>query len=256
MELSGRVAVVTGAGSGIGLSMARRFATENMSVVLADVDGASLTAAAADLRGRGAHVHAVRTDVADEAQLNALASEAVEVFGAVHLLANNAGIASPKADVQSFPQSTWERLVDVNLWGTLRGIRAFLPLLEAQGEGHIINTASTAGLQASPGIAPYNVTKAAIIALSETLAAELRAKTSPIGVSVLCPGPVRTNILRADADPEAQQVLNEHGMDPDRVAGLVAEAVSEGHFWILTHPEWEDTLRQRLQAQIAGLLRP
>ena len=197
MELtSGKVAVVTGAASGIGLALAERFARAGLNVVMADVEQPALQAASEKIAGLGGKTLAVPTDVSDEAAVNILAAAAVDRFGAVHVVCNNAGVAS-LADPWFGPLSAWKWVLGVNLWGVIHGIRAFLPVLAAQGEGHIVNTASVAGLV--PGIGPsYDAAKHAVVAISEDLYQAMNVAMLPVGVSVLCPGWVRTSIAQAD----------------------------------------------------------
>ncbi len=254
-ELSGKIAVITGGASGIGLAMARRFAAEGMRVVLADIDEVSLRAAEAHLAEGATEVMAVVCDTSLEADLYALAAATVERFGGAHVLCNNAGVVG-RGDAWRGPMSAWEWVIGVNLYGVIHGIRAFLPIMEDQGEGHIVNTASMAGLVAMPGAAPYNVTKTGVVALSEGLYLELLATGSPVRVSVLCPGFVKTNLLdgqrwadRLGDDPGAPQspigqmidaVLRqglEDGIAPGDVAEQVVRAIQAEQFWILTHPE-------------------
>src|SRR5215467_13893309 len=196
MELAaGKVAVVTGAASGIGLALARRFGRTGLNVVLADVEQHALQDAEQQIAGLGAKTLAVPTDVSDESAVSALAAAAVDRFGAVHVVCNNAGVAS-LADPWFGPLSAWEWLLGVNLWGVVHGIRAFLPVLAAQGEGHIVNTASVAGL--IPGVDPiYDATKHAVVAISENLYQAMKLAGLPVGVSVLCPGFVRTGLMDA-----------------------------------------------------------
>src|SRR6478609_4697509 len=190
-DLKGKVAVVTGGASGIGKGLAARFAAEGMNVVIADVEEPALEATAAELGVVG-----VRTDVSDEASVQALAAAAVERFGTVHVVCNNAGVMS-SADPWFGPLSAWTWLLGVNLWGVIHGVRAFLPVLAAQAEGHIVNTASIAGLYPGFGAA-YDATKHAVVAITDDLYTGMQQVGLPIGVSVLCPGWVRTNILDAD----------------------------------------------------------
>jgi NAD(P)-dependent dehydrogenase (short-subunit alcohol dehydrogenase family) len=258
---AGKVAVVTGAASGIGLALAERFASAGMHVVLADVDDAGLTAAAEKLAARGVETLTVRTDVSDEASVQALAAAAVARFGTVHVVCNNAGVMS-SADPWFGPLSAWTWLLGVNLWGVIHGVRAFLPVLAAQGEGHIVNTASIAGLYPGFGAA-YDATKHAVVAITDDLYTSMRQAGLPIGVSVLCPGWVRTGILDAqrnwptglgDEPPAAlgadvvlghvRRVIDE-GMPPAAVADLVANAVEAERFWVLPHPEFVDLAVQR-----------
>src|SRR5215472_7767421 len=195
MELTaGKVAVVTGAASGIGLALAERFARAGLDVVMADVEQPALQAASEKIAGLGAKTLAVPTDVSDEAAVNALAAAAVDRFGAVHVVCNNAGV-SPVGDPWSGPISAWKWVLGVNLWGVIHGIRAFLPVLAAQGEGHIVNTASMAGL--IPGLPIYDASKHAVVAISEDLYQAMKLAGLPVGVSVLCPGRVRTGLSDA-----------------------------------------------------------
>src|SRR5579863_10140387 len=230
-DLEGRVAVVTGAASGIGLGLARRFAQEGMRVVLADIEDEPLEAAVEELRGGGAAAIGVATDVSDGAAVEALAQATIDRFGAVHVVCNNAGVESG-ARFADIPVATWEWVLGVNLWGVLHGCRVFLPLIREQGEGHIVNTASLAAFATGlPTFAPYTTSKFAILAASECLALELLAGGGEIGVSVLCPGVVNTrmceaernrpaNVPSSESDPMHESILAQlrslaaSGMDP------------------------------------------
>ena len=253
-DLRGRVAVVTGGASGIGYALAERFAAEGAGVVLADVEEAALSEAGAKLRSGGADVLEVVTDVGDAAQVEALAERTVAHFGAVHVVCNNAGVVS-LADPWLGPLAAWEWVLGVNLWGVIYGVRAFMPHMVLGGRGHIVNTASMAGL--FPGLNPiYDATKHAVVAISENLYHDMRAAQLPVGVSVLCPGWVRTQIVQAERNWPGErgmqparsavgtvvaahvQRATDEGLTPAAVADIVAAGIEEERFWLLTHPDW------------------
>jgi NAD(P)-dependent dehydrogenase (short-subunit alcohol dehydrogenase family) len=269
MELTaGKVAVVTGAASGIGLALAERFARAGLDLVLADVEQPALRAASEKIAGLGAKTLAVPTDVSDEAEVSALAAAAIDRFGAVHVVCNNAGVAS-LADPWFGPISAWEWVLGVNLWGVIHGIRAFLPVLAGQGEGHIVNTASIAGL--IPGVGPiYDAVKHAVVAISEDLYHAMNVAMLPVGVSVLCPGWVRTSVVQADRNwpeklgeappraataevtvPHVQRAVDE-GMAPAAVADLVADAITANRFWVFTDPRLTQIALDRWQRIAEG----
>jgi NAD(P)-dependent dehydrogenase (short-subunit alcohol dehydrogenase family) len=250
----GDVAVVTGAASGIGFALAEHFAKAGCSVVAADVDQRALDEATTSLGHHGTDVIGVRTDVSKEGEVKHLAQETLDRFGAVHIVCNNAGVVA-RSDPWMGPIAGWEWVFGVNLWGVVHGVRAFLPHLVLGGRGHIVNTASMAGLM--PGLDPiYDATKHAVVALTEDLYLNLQAAGFPVGVSVLCPGWVRTNIMDADRNwPEELGTLPEprvgsevalgyvgraiaEGMTPAAVADLVATCVEEERFWVLPHADW------------------
>ncbi|MCU0309441.1 MAG: SDR family NAD(P)-dependent oxidoreductase [Acidimicrobiales bacterium] len=262
-QLEGKVVVVTGGASGIGLAVARHFAAEGARLVLADIEGPALAEAAASFPA-GTEVVTSVTDVASGAEVEALRDRALDAFGAVHVVCNNAGVGGG-GPMQDVSVADWEWVLGVNLWGVIHGVRTFLPLLLEQGEGHIVNTASVAGLFAAPYMGPYNVSKYGVVALSETLAVELAMASSPVGVSVLCPSWVKTNIATsrrnrpADGGPPTSPeeeagiaAIVEHflttGMEAEEVAGAVVDAVRTSTFWILTHDDTPDAVRRRTQA--------
>ena len=252
--LAGKVAVVTGAGSGIGRALAERFVAERMRVVLADVDELKLRTLETELAERGGDVLVVHCDASQAASVDDLASRTLARYGAAHVLCNNAGVAG-KGNAWTGPLSQWDWVLGINLYGAIHGVRAFLPIMTEQGEGHIVNTASMAGLTALPGAVPYGVSKHGVVALSEGLYLELRSAGSPIGVSCLCPGFVRTDLMnspwneRLGAPPPptddavGSMVFGlmragiEKGIPPSEVAAAVVDAIRADRFWILTHAE-------------------
>ena len=264
----GKVAVVTGAASGIGRGLAERCAQEGMQVVLADIEEKALMQASQALKAAGAQVLAVQTDVSKVSDVEALAQKTMETYGAVHLLFNNAGVGAGTSIWES-SLADWEWTMGVNLWGVIHGIRTFVPLmLEQQTEGHIVNTASIAGLTAGPGLGIYKVTKHGVVTLSETLYHELALRGANIKVSVLCPGFVRTQIMDSARNrpvqlqnepteermsPESEAMLQfmrqavEAGMPPNQVADIVFQAIRDENFYILTHPEWKEAIRVRME---------
>ncbi len=265
----GRVAVVTGAASGIGLGLAERFAAEGMAVVMADVEEPALRAAAGRLSADGATVLAVVTDVSKPAQVEALREDAVRAFGGVHLLCNNAGVGGPHDALWLIPRGDWEWVLGVNLWGVINGLQAFMPLLLEQDVAHIVNTASIFGVFAG-ALGPYGISKHAVVALTETLHFQLRAAGARVGVSVLCPGAVRTNfgssarnrpvefgpsLAATEAAAASQQRfdrLSRSGLEPAEVAGIVVDAISKSRFYILTSNNRNDAVRRRGAEIIAG----
>jgi len=263
-EFKGKVAVITGGASGIGRGIAERCVSEDMKLVLADIDDANLAKAETELKAQGGTVLGVKTDVSKRSDVERLACQTLDAFGQVHLLVNNAGVGAGGSPWEA-TWSDWEWVVGVNLWGVIHGVKVFTPLMLAQNvEGHIVNTASAAGLIVGGGSAPYSVTKHGVVALSESLYLTLEQRSAPVKVSVLCPGLVRTNIINAERNrpanlknepvemtPEMRAGLNlfkaaiEAAMPPHQVADLVFEAIKNERFYILTHPEWIEVIQMR-----------
>ncbi len=250
-ELAGRVAVVTGAGSGIGRALAHALAREGMRIVAADLDEAGMAETLKGLEGI-----AVRTDVSDLAQVQALADRAWAAFGGVHVLCNNAGVAVG-GGLETASHRDWQWVLGVNLWGVIHGVEAFVPrMIEQKTEGHVVNTASMAGLVASQGLGVYNTSKYAVVGLSETLAKDLRPYG--IGVSVLCPLGVATRIRDSErnrppalrnadvARAEPIQLLG-RTLPPENVADLVVAAIRGNHLYVIPHEESLDAIRKRFQ---------
>ena len=255
-DLEGKVAVVTGAASGLGKAMALAFAAEGMHVALADVDEEALRS----VRLAGVKSFAMRVDVSKADQVEAFAARTVAVLGGVHLVCNNAGVALTGA-VWENTELDWEWILGVNLRGVVNGVRAFAPRLIEQDHGHIVNTASVAGLISPPGMGAYSVTKHAVVALSEALHHDLRERGSGVGVSVLCPAYVPTGI--ADSERNRPEELGPSRKTPkdlvlkkavasgklsaDDVARAVVAAVKQNRFYILTHPAIKGAIRARME---------
>ncbi len=265
-KFDGRVAVITGAASGIGLALCKAFYAQGMKLVMADIEKDALDKAVSLLSKDPDRVVGVLCDVSDADSVDNLAKAALESFGAVHLVCNNAGVVTGGPSWEQTHEQ-WEWVLGVNLWGVINGIRSFVPILLEQDEAHIVNTASMAGLVALPMATPYTVTKHAVVGLSESLLLELEIIGSTIGVSVLCPGWVKTSLVdaqrnkpayvRTDTSQEVgaftehardlMQTLIGNGMDPDTVAGQVVDAVSNGRFWIHTHQEMKGAISARFK---------
>jgi NAD(P)-dependent dehydrogenase (short-subunit alcohol dehydrogenase family) len=278
-DFQGKVAVVTGAASGIGRALAGKSAQEGMKVVLADVEESALKQAEAELKASGTEVLAVCTDVSQAQEVENLAKLAFSTYGAVHLLFNNAGV-SAGTTVWENSLADWQWVLGVNLWGVIYGIHSFVPRMLAQGsEGHIVNTASAAGLVSGAGGGPYKVSKHGVITLSETLALELAARGAKLKASVLCPEWVNTRILDAERNrpqalqnaPQEQPMSTEMAalgeamrqfvqaaLPPSQVAEMVFEAIGQEKFYILTHPttkrgvqlRMEDILQERMPTDV------
>jgi NAD(P)-dependent dehydrogenase (short-subunit alcohol dehydrogenase family) len=267
-ELRDRVAVVTGGASGIGFGLASAFAAQGMKIVLADIEAPALSDAVGKLEAAGAEVLGVRTDVSDAEQVQSLADDAVRRFGAVHVLCNNAGVGGGGLSWEA-PLDMWEWVLGVNMWGVINGVRAFVPILMQQPEAHVVNTASIAGLVAGPFMGPYNASKHAVVAISETLYHEMALMAPHVKVSVLCPGWVRTRIAdsarnRPGADVQepdaisgfalALQPLIDKGMPPAELAETVLEAIRSERFWILPHDDTEDFWRDFVNERARSLV--
>jgi NAD(P)-dependent dehydrogenase (short-subunit alcohol dehydrogenase family) len=244
---------VTGAASGIGRALAEALAAEGAHVVAADLDEAGAAAVARQIEGRGGRAVALPVDVSDRASVRALADRAFAALGRVHVLCNNAGVAV-WGGLERATYEDWQWVLGVNLWGVIHGLEAFLPRMIAQGEGgHVVNTASMAGLIASQGLGVYNTSKYAVVGLSETLAKDLRPYG--IGVSVVCPMGVATRIreserhrpaaLRSSAPPVPPVELIGRTLAPEAVAAMVVEAIRRNELYVITHEEGLEPLRRR-----------
>jgi len=260
MQLKGKTAVITGAASGLGRAMALAFADEGMNLALADVDVEGLKQVLAAAKAKGARAMGAKINVARGAHVQAFADKLKEV----HLVCNNAGVALGGAAWEP-SEDEWRWILGVNLWGVIHGVRAFTPRLIAQGEGHIVNTASVAGLISPAGSAAYNVTKHAVVTLSETLHHDLREHGSPVGVSVLCPAYVPTGISESERNRPAsvrpgarsarslargamlKQAVAKGKVSADDVARAVVAAVKENRFYVLTHPRIKGQIEARMQ---------
>jgi len=264
-EFAGKVAVITGGASGIGLAIAEWCVRAGVKVVLADVEESALRRAGEALEAMGGMVMTVKTDVSKRAEVEALARQAFETFGGVHLLFNNAGVAAGGAPWEA-SWSDWEWVIGVNLWGVIHGVKVFTPLMLAQEtECHIVNTASGAGLIAGGFSGPYTATKHAVVALSESLYFALQQRSALVKASVLCPGVVRTNVFNCERNrpPELQnepvplspemeagraaiRAVLEQAMPASAVAEQVFEAIRGEQFYILTDPRWMELVRLRM----------
>jgi NAD(P)-dependent dehydrogenase (short-subunit alcohol dehydrogenase family) len=268
MELEGRTAVITGGASGIGLATARHFATAGVNLVLGDIEAGPLETAVAQLRDGGARVIGVCGDVSVEEDVTAMREAALAEFGGVHLVFNNAGVGAGPAI--GTPKKVWDWVMRVNVDGVVNGLNVFLPVFLEQNEGHVVNTASLAGLGGVPGMGAYCASKFAVVGISETLFHELANRQSEVGVSVLCPGFVRTRIAESHRNMPAElrsynesreaqavgaiaaEVVN-NGIDPQEVAVAVERAVREKSFWIFTHERAAiRTTEQRLEWMRGG----
>jgi NAD(P)-dependent dehydrogenase (short-subunit alcohol dehydrogenase family) len=251
-EFEGRVAVVTGGASGMGRAFADRFAAAGMKLVLADIEDDELARAVSELRADGADAVGVHADVARLEDVEAIRDRALDAFGRVHVVCNNAGVAG--GSVVDTPIEVWRWVLGVNLWGVIHGCHVFVPLLVEQDEGHVVNTASLAGLSGSAGLGVYCTSKFAVVGLSESLHHDLAARDSRVGVSVLCPGFVQTRIFESHrnmpddvrtvvpatptdaATDAAQRAVISAGIPASDAADAVFEAIRERRFFVLPHP--------------------
>jgi NAD(P)-dependent dehydrogenase (short-subunit alcohol dehydrogenase family) len=236
-----------------------------MKLVIADMDDDALQVVLKELSDNNIEAIGRRCDVANLAEVEALAAATMEQYGQVNILCNNAGVGIP-TPASRFKLDDWEWIINVDLWGPIYGVKTFLPLIEEAGEGHINATSSMAGLISTASLSAYSVAKHGVVALMAALERELRAKKSPITASVLCPGPINTNISQNSVDyrPSHQdkpkrpikdnkttasiQASLEAGMQPDEVGELVAKAIEDNKFWILTHPHWAKGVQKQLDA--------
>jgi NAD(P)-dependent dehydrogenase (short-subunit alcohol dehydrogenase family) len=262
----GRVAVITGAASGIGRAMAELFASEGSAVIVADLDADEADRMAKGITDQGGSAHAVEVDVSDPKSVDALAALTRDRFGGVDVLCNNAGVSTFNL-IQDQTLDDWRWVLSVNLWGVVHGIHSFLPVMRAQGRpAHIVNTASVAGLLSGVAfIGPYSATKVAVVSISETLSQEFAIAGLPIGVSVLCPSATETRVMESERNrppglgSETRTEMAESvrlaikgqftgpdGQPPSQVARRVLEAVRAGEFWIITHPSERPAMETRL----------
>lgn len=270
-DWTNKIAVITGAGSGMGAAMARRFAGEGMKIVVADIDLAAAESTVADVLAAGGDAIAVRADVSRQDEVQAMADRAWDHFGAVHVLVNNAGIvpSGRYRQIWDFPLEDWRWSFDVNLMGVVHGIRSFIPRMIAEGvDGHVVTTASIAGLISGSGSPVYSAAKHAAVRATEALYASLKDMNSPIGVTLLCPGLVNTNIYRsernrpdqlrpdqgiAEETPELQAIadsLYRSAISPEAVADMVFDAMQRRQFYLLTSDKYDPQVRERAEAML------
>ena len=267
-DFEGKVAVITGGASGLGLAMAQRFGAAGMKVVIGDIETGALADAEASLEAAGVEVIGRRTDVAQSGDLEALADAAYERFGAVHILANNAGVGGSPGAMWELSEADWRWVIDVDLWSVIHGVRAFVPRMISGGEeGHVINTASVAGLISGAVGGPYTVAKFGVVALSEQLYFELGRAEHPIGVSVLCPGFVNTRIYDSgrnrqesygqsanEQSPEREEMrealeaMRETMIQPETIGDRVFDAVVENQLYIVE--PGSDTVFEAIQSRL------
>jgi NAD(P)-dependent dehydrogenase (short-subunit alcohol dehydrogenase family) len=269
-QFKDKVAVITGGASGIGLALARRAAAESMRLVLADIEEGPLAAAAAELKGAGAKVLTVKTDVSRAEDVENLAAQTLQAFGGAHLVFNNAGVGGVRAKTWQATAKDWEWVLGVNVWGVIHGVRVFTPIMLRQGdEGHIVNTASAAGFVSMASTAPYAVSKHSVVTLSEVLYYDLKAENARVGVSVLCPAWVGTNIwnsqrnrpkdLKDHADTaeerarreEVRKVLEKGKVTAADVAEMTFDGIANDRFYIFPHPKIRKDIQTRMEDILA-----
>jgi NAD(P)-dependent dehydrogenase (short-subunit alcohol dehydrogenase family) len=264
-DLAGKVAVVTGGAGGLGRAMAESFGAQGMKIVLADIEQEALDVTAGQLKADGVEVTAVVTDVSDHGQIERLADSAWQAYGGAHVLCNNAGVVKG-ARTWALTRDDWTWVLGVDLWSVIYATEAFVPrMLEQNQGGHIVNTASMAGLLPVANLGPYNVAKAGVIALSEGLHMDLSAEHSDIGVSVLCPGFIKTGITESGRNRPASLAETaaprtsarttagvQSTMSAAQVAQLVVDAVRTKRFWIVTHDRYHPIIRERAEGICTG----
>jgi NAD(P)-dependent dehydrogenase (short-subunit alcohol dehydrogenase family) len=248
-DMAGRTAVITGGASGIGLAMAHRFGAAGANVMIADIEATALERALDELHAAGITAAGTVCDVASVGAVDALADHTYERFGAAHVVCNNAGVVTFKP-IWEQTLADWKWVIDIDLWGVIHGIHSFLPRMLERGEpGHFVNTASTAGILGFNGIAPYVASKHAVVGISQTMLNDLKAGKKSVGVSVLCPGGVRTGIYRSErnrpgvtsvAAPDPNREESRETIEPEDVAEMVYQAVISGTFWIMPHERYLD----------------
>ncbi|MFA7664734.1 MAG: SDR family oxidoreductase [Burkholderiaceae bacterium] len=266
-NFAGKVAVITGAGSGFGREFARLGASLGMKLVLADIEAQALAATADELRARGVELISERVDVSQAAEVERLAQRSLEAFGKVHLLFNNAGVAAG-GFVWENSAKDWEWLLGVNLMGVVHGVRCFVPMMLEQGdECHVVNTASVAGLLSTQLMGIYNVSKHGVVTLTETLYNDLRLKGANIGVTLLCPAYVPTNINQSErnrpdtggeqtesmkaAQAAMDKAVTSGRVSAEDVAQMTFDAIRENRFYVVTHPKILSSVELRLQDIVA-----
>ena len=262
-DFSNGTAVVTGAASGLGYAFAERFAAEGMNVVLADIEADALSAAVARLEQQERSIVGIEVNTLQRQSIESLRDQAIDRFGNIHVLCNNAGVVSSEdggiRNIWDIPDATWDWVLGVNFYGVLYGIQTFLPHMIEHGEpGHVVNTSSVGGIIASSGV--YSVSKHGVLSISEGLYLDLRANNSIVSASVLCPGLVNTNLLNAErnrpdqfggpTEPSEEASVNETtvrtAMDPSNVASQVWDAIVNDTFYILPHPGWDEIVKDRV----------